>query len=151
MAARRARVAILVVLAVVVPIVGFAGGSRSDRGSVAPPACLTSDSGTLLKIQEIVSSTDTTLGAAARQYDSLPNLPADSVTILSDTTLCRRAAVALGRNLRVPDTTTLRTGSVIRAGATRYVVTDPTLHTGEWGRHFVLDSALTHRYVVILY
>jgi hypothetical protein len=146
---KRARAAILIALPVVVSIVGFTG--RSERASLAPPACLTSDGSTLFLIKQIVSSTDTALGVDPRQYDSLPNLPADSVTILTDTTLCRRAAVALGRNLRVPDTTTLRTVSVIRAGATRYVVTDTTMHTGEWGVHFVFDSTLTHRYVGILY
>lgn len=71
----RARLAILRVLLIVSPIVGLTPGSLAYRTNQAPPACLTTDSSTLSRIQLIVSSTDTALGVEARQYDSPPNLP----------------------------------------------------------------------------
>jgi len=118
----------------------------------SPPACITSDSTTWFRVRQIVSGSDTALSVNPRRYDKLPHLPADSVTFVTDTTLCRRAAIALGRNLRRPDTTTLRSVSVLRVGATRYVVTDPALpHPGsEWMPSWVFDSTLTRRYVVML-
>jgi hypothetical protein len=84
-----------------------------------------------------------TTDTLTRRIIRLPAMPADSVRAVTDTSVCRRAAIALGRSLSPPDTTSPRTVSVVRVGANYYVVNDSTLHGGEWGAAFEFPSSLT--------
>jgi hypothetical protein len=72
-------------------------------------------------------------------------MPADSISAVTDTSVCRRAAIAYGRSLTPPDTTSPRTVSVVRAGPGYHVVNDATRHSGEWKIAFLFASALTGR------
>lgn len=72
----------------------------------------------------IVSGTDSA-NTSYRTLWHLPQLSADSVSLVTDSATCARAALAYGRNLDVPDTLTARQMVTIRVGPTRYVVGDP--------------------------
>lgn len=83
-----------------------------------------------------------TTDTESRRIDELPAMPAESVSAVTDTSVCRRAAIAYGRSLHPPDTLSPRVVSVVRVGSGIYVVTDSTLHSGEWGNHLVFTSTL---------
>jgi len=78
-----------------------------------------------------------------RSHFNLPQLPDDSVTAVTDSTTCNRAAIAYGRNLTVPDTTTPRQVYVVRVGSTRYIVGDPQVTAGEFMIDIPFDSSFT--------
>jgi hypothetical protein len=99
-------------------------------------------------LQEIVSGTDS-MSADQRASFNLPTLPRDSVTAVTDSTICNRAALAFGRNLTPPDTITARTVYVIRVGPTRYTVADSAVTRGEFTITFVFDSAFTTKLAAI--
>src|SRR5690348_5000407 len=101
---------------------GWVGSSRTDQGWV--------------------SDTDS-YSADIRQHLNLPHLPADSVSIVTDSATCARAALAYGRNLNVPDTTTSRQVFVVRVGPTRYIVVDPNVSNGEFLINMVFDSSFS--------
>ena len=122
----------------------------TDRGPVrvsysALSACHGSDvslASLIFGLQEIVSGTDST-AIDQRATFNLPVLPRDSVTAVTDSTICKRAALTFGRNLTLPDTVTPRTVYVIRVGPTRYTVADSAVMRGEFTITFVFDSAFT--------
>lgn len=88
----------------------------------------------------IVAGTDS-ISAVSRTTFNLPQVPARSVTAVSTTSVCQRAALAYGRNLSPPDTTTSRQMYVVKIGTTRYVVADPTVKAGEFMIQMVFDTA----------
>jgi len=90
----------------------------------------------------IVSGVDS-FSIGERSSLSLPQLPDDSVTAVSDSTTCNRAAIAYGLNLSVPDTTTSRQLYVVRIGPTRYAVADPQMNAGEFLINMIFDSSFT--------
>jgi len=65
------------------------------------------------------------LSISMRSHLNLPQLPDDSVAAVTDSSTCNRAAIAYGRNLTLPDTTTPRQVYLVRVGSTRYIVGDP--------------------------
>lgn len=95
-----------------------------------------------------VSDTDS-YSADIRQHLNLPHLPADSVSIVTDSATCARAALAYGRNLNVPDTTTSRQVFVVRVGPTRYIVVDPNVRNGEFMINMVFDSSFSTVFAIV--
>src|SRR6185437_6176161 len=95
-----------------------------------------------------VSDTDS-YSADIRQHLNLPHLPADSVSIVTDSATCARAALAYGRNLDVPDTLTSRQVITIRVGATRYIVGDPHYGSGGYMLDMVFDSSFDTMFVSV--
>jgi len=111
------------------------------RAWTTSDTCGTVPGGLLAQLKAAVS-TDT----LRRRIWSLSSMSADSVTAVSDTSICRRAAIAVGRSLTPPDSTTPRTAAVIRVGSSyyvAYVVNDTTLNGGEWLSAFKFSSSLT--------
>ena len=107
--------------------------------------CHAPDYGLTLRLEVVklaVSGTDSTDSVGRRTWN-LPALPSDSVTAVTDSTICKRAALAFGRNLSVPDTITPRQVYVVRVGPTRYVVGDPTVTMGEFDVYMVFESSFT--------
>lgn len=123
-------------------IVGCATGARAAIGE-QQSGCQAYDStwiGELSDYQAMASDTDS-ITAVGRALFHLPQLPGDSVSFVSDPATCMRAALAYGRNLDVPDTTTSRRVILVRFGATRYVVGDPKVRAGEFTLDMVFDSS----------
>jgi len=114
--------------------------SVARRHFVTNPQCATARM--LGSIKALVSSTDTMVGAHMRRFIPIPSMPADSVTAVTDTAICRLAAIAYGRSLSPQDTTSPRVVSVVRAGSSYYVVADSTQHS-EFGAAFLFTSGLT--------
>jgi hypothetical protein len=116
------------------------GGAPNTRASwlTSTATCAVPPGGFIGKIKMIVT-TDT----QSRRIVGLPAMSADSVTAVTDTSVCRRAATAYGRSLTPPDTISARTVSVVRAGSSYYVVSDSTRYSGEWGAAFLFSSSLT--------
>ncbi len=89
-----------------------------------------------------VSGTDT-VAVINRTVFNVPQMSPDSVSAVSNSTKCQRAALAYGRNLSPPDTPTARRVYVARVGPTRYVVTDTSIRKGEFVATMVFDSTFT--------
>jgi hypothetical protein len=137
------RVAVLAVALAALGTVGMEGNKPAVRQLSS--ACHDNDivlTGYVLELKGTVSGTDS-FHIDERTHLNLPQLPADSVTAVTDSTTCQRAALAYGRNLSVPDTTTARQVYAIRVGATRYVVADPGVTKGEFIINMVFDSSFT--------
>jgi len=98
--------------------------------------------GELSEYQALASDTDS-ITAVGRTLFHLPQLPKDSVSLVSDSATCMRAVLAYGRNLDVPDTITPRRVILVRFGPTRYVVGDPHATVGEFTIDMVFDSSFT--------
>ncbi len=116
--------------------------SHSGAHLQSSSGCHVNDHGDTILVNMIkgdVAGTD----SLGRTLLKLPRMSADSVTGISNSTTCQRAALAYGRNLVHPDTTTARQVYVIRAGATRYVVIDPTVMGGELTVAMTFDSTFT--------
>jgi len=127
----------------VVAAMGIICVSAVDTKAGQPPSgCVAIDSGYVGNFQLIVSDTDSA-SAVDRSRLGLPLLSKDSVSAVSDSATCARAADAYGRNLDIPDTTTPRQVFVVRLGPTRYVVGDPTVRSGEFALVMVFDSSFT--------
>jgi hypothetical protein len=90
-----------------------------------------------MDLQSIVTSANNPW----RKLLNLPQMAADSVTAVTDNAICQRAALAYGRNLFPPDTTTTRIVRVIRIGTNRYSVSDAVRTTGYWAVNMVFDSS----------
>lgn len=67
-------------------------------------------------------------------------VPTTQIAVVSDTTLCRRAANAYSSVEQLPATN--RLVYTIRAGI-RYLVLDPSVTAGEWKRGVTFDSSFT--------
>jgi len=100
------------------------------------------------QFRTIVSNTDSA-NVSDRVFLHLPQLPADSVSIVTDSATCARAALAYGRNLDVPDTLTSRQVITIRVGATRYIVGDPHYGSGGYMLDMVFDSSFDTMFVSV--
>ena len=100
------------------------------------------------RIKRMVSAVDDTL---TRRLAGLPEMPPDSVTAVTDSSVRRRAAIAYGRSITPPDTVSPRRVPVIRVGSRYYMVIDTTRRGGEWaGGGAVIPSALSGKATVIL-
>jgi len=125
-------------------IVLCATGARAGIGE-QQSGCRAYDStwiGELSEYQTLASDTDS-ITAVSRTLYNLPQLPEDSVSLVSDSATCMRAVLAYGRNLDVPDTTTPRQVILVRFGSARYVVGDPQVTDGEFTIDMVFDSSFT--------
>ena len=91
--------------------------------------------------QSTAAGTDT-MAAGNRAALHIPNVPADFVTLVTDTATCARAALAYERVIRRDSTVsrTHRVVYVVRAGST-YLVLDPDEKgSGEWETAMVFDT-----------
>jgi len=69
--------------------------------------------------------------------------PISSVSAVTDSAICHRAAVASGLARITPDSFAVKEVSVIRVGNTRYVVTPIGDMVGEWQTCITFDSAFS--------
>ena len=141
---RRRRVQALVTVFALVASQSAAAAHRTWQRA-GGSGCHAPDAGLTLRLEVLklaVSGTDSTDSVGRRKWN-LPTLPSDSVTAVTDSTICQRAALAFGRSLSVPDTITSRQVYVVRIGPTRYVVGDPTVTKGEFDIYMVFDSSFT--------
>ncbi len=135
---------------VTIPIAAAIYGSGASRSVLAATTlqqatCLTSGVAvnvTLSYLKRLVSDTDS-VTARGRQLFDIPQVPDSAVALVSDTTACRRAADAYGRNLVPPDTAPDHTMLVVTVGPTRYVVADPRDTAGEFAVHMVFDTSFS--------
>ena len=95
------------------------------------------------RLDTAVASSDSDFGIGVRNQLHLPAGPVSSVTAITDSTICHRAAVAAGLSRDTPDSLAVTTVSVVRVGTTRYVVTDLQHQIGEFNLSYVFDSAFT--------
>jgi hypothetical protein len=94
-------------------------------------------------VDTMVAGNDSVMSILGRQVTHLPQLPVESVTVITDAVICHRARVATGLSRIHPDSTIVQGVSVIRVGAMHYVVTDTGDYTGEFQTHLTFDSAFT--------
>lgn len=114
---------------------------------LSPVGLCLNDAGTAeLKqyVTTLVTATDPATASRREAIGLFPGSAAD-VTVETDTTLCRRAAVASRAILAPADTFALLPVDVIRAGTSRYVVRDGSGYnpSSEWLTHIVFDTSFT--------
>lgn len=105
--------------------------------------CAMPDSELIEYVDTIVAGNDSLMSIKQRQWSHLPHLPASSVSVVMDSVVCHRAAVAAGLSRKIPDSMAVTGVSVLRVGPTRYVVTDTGSYAGEFRTHLTFDSAFT--------
>ena len=64
----------------------------------------------------------------------LPRVPSNSLQIVTDQTICRAAAAAYAREMKMP----VARVHIVSAGE-RFLVIDPTKHAGEWKIVLIFD------------
>jgi len=118
----------------------------SGRHSHLPQAiagpCVTPDINLSVFVDSLVAGNDS-VWMVQRQSFQLPAVPVSSVVVVTDTTICHRAAVATGLARTTPDSTAVPSVEVLRVGSTRYVVRATGFHVGEFGVEFTFDTAFT--------
>lgn len=134
-------VALLVVAGALALLASRVQAANKDSVSTCQPLGTSYDN-FVAGYQAIVSGADS-FSIRERSYLNLPQLPDDSVTAVSDSSTCNRAAVAFGRNLTIPDTTSPRQVYVARIGPTRYAVGDPQVSKGEFMINMIFDISFT--------
>lgn len=112
-------------------------GSARAHGAIRP--CVTPSPYQMEYLDTVVVSSDSDFGIAPRHQLNLPAGPVSMVSAVTDTTICRRAALAAA----FADSTSIDSVSVVRVGATRYIVTDESHRIGEFRPSFTFDSAFT--------
>jgi len=111
--------------------------------AAAVEGCVPPTFGMISYLDTAVASSDSDFGIGVRNQFHLPAGPVSSVTAVTDSALCHRAAVAAGLSRDIPDSFAVTIVSVVRVGTTRYVVTDLQHHIGEFQISYVFDSAFT--------
>ena len=127
-----------VALSVAAWIGAWAGrGSRADTSPCLSPSDFSTRM--LAQYQFVDSATDQ--GQITwRQSLGLPSIPVSQITLVNDTTVCRRAVIAFNSILaddRLPPSASV---NVIRYGSTRYIIGDPAHVVGEWRHEPIVDT-----------
>jgi len=78
-----------------------------------------------------------------RQSIGLPVVAVSQVVLVSDTTVCRRAVTAYNTRLTVDSLPQSVAVNLVRYGATRYVIGDPSHVVRGWRHELVVDSAFS--------
>jgi hypothetical protein len=116
---------------------------RALGESAVSTSCITPDSSMIEYLDAVVTSSDSDFGIGARSNLDLPAGPASTVSAVTDSAICHRAAIAAGLSRKTPDSTSVPAVSVVRVGTMRYVVTDTLHHVGEFELSYTFDSAFT--------
>lgn len=137
-------------LACAIAIVGVVGTPDSSTGGVVSQStsggfinCVSPDADFVEFIDTTITSTDSITGISMRATANLPFGPVSSVSAITDPTVCHQAAVASGLSQDVPDSLAFSNVSVLRVGATRYVVTPIRPNVGEFQIHLTFDTLFT--------
>jgi hypothetical protein len=117
-----------------------AGGVARLPMSAGAIGCVTPDADFVDFVDTTISSADSITGISARVAQNLPATPLSSITVVTDSNVCRRAAVASGLSQIVPDSLAYSDVSVLRVGPTRYVVTPIRPNVGEFQIHLTFDT-----------
>ena len=78
-----------------------------------------------------------------RQAVGLPTVAVAQVTLVTDTTLCRRGVTAYNSILAGDSLPASSAVNLLRYGSTRYVIGDPAHVVGEWVHEAVVDTSFT--------
>jgi hypothetical protein len=76
-----------------------------------------------------------------RQSLGLPFVPVSQISIVSDTTVCRRGLNAYNAIVTRGSLHAATTANVVRYGSTRYIIGDPSQRIGEWMYEAVVDGS----------
>jgi hypothetical protein len=76
-----------------------------------------------------------------RQSLGLPVVAVSQITLVTDTTACRRGLASYNAIVTRDSLHPARTVNVLRYGATRYIIGDPSQTVGEWMHEVVVDSS----------
>jgi len=120
----------------------IANANRTHSLLDASP-CLPSSSGGagMLARYQWVDTTTATLQIAWRQSLGLPSISVSQLTLVNDTTVCRRAVTAYNSILSDDLLPASPSVNVIRYGSTRYIIGDPAHVIGEWKHETVVDTS----------
>lgn len=117
--------------------------SQASALSAVVTSCISPDPSMIDFLDSLVVSSDSDIGIGQRQRLQLPAGPICSVSAVTESATCHRAAIAAGLSRKSPDSTSVPAVSVVRVGPTRYVVTDTLHHIGEYDLSYTFDSAFT--------
>jgi hypothetical protein len=118
------------------------GRSFALQGETQSDACGTPSDWIIDYLDSVVVSGDSVFGILPRARLHLPVAPISSVSVVTDSTICHRGAVAAGLSRSTPDSLAFTRVSVIKVGATRYIVIT-SAYAGEWRIGMTFDSAFT--------
>jgi hypothetical protein len=113
-----------------------------ELASQSPPACSAdADAGSHLTswvTTLATASASDTQYVARRTYLGIPNVPANQVMLVTDSTACTAARVAHSAVVGLPASSL---SVVVVMVGTRAVVLDPSVKAGEWIKAAVFDSS----------
>ena len=121
--------------------------AAAPSSMMTPTPCGGSDntsSGIISQYRAWATGTDTQT-VRIRKVLSLPATTSDSVVLVSDPTVCRRARSLYVKDV-ASDTLRIPTVYTLRIGSTRYVVSDRRIH-GRWAGDLIIDTS----FVVIVF
>jgi hypothetical protein len=78
-----------------------------------------------------------------RQAVGLPTVAVPQITLVTDTSLCRRGVTAFNSILAGDSLPASSAVNLLRYGSTRYVIGDPAHVVGEWAHEAVVDTSFT--------
>ena len=124
--------------------------ASSPSKSTNPPPC-PSEQGGGAQIRALYQFADTTSDDGLqtwRQSVGLPVVAVSQITLVSDTTVCRRALDAYNVLLRADSLPVSSTVNVISYGTTRYIVGDPLHVSHGWANELIADTAFAKLAIV---
>jgi hypothetical protein len=120
----------------------IAAASLGAKPTDTSPCFPASDAsaGMLARYQFVDTATDK-LQTAWRQSLGLPVIAVSQITLVSDSTVCRRGVTAFNSILADDSLAPSVSVNVVRYGSTRYIIGDPAHVVGEWKHEPVVDTA----------
>jgi hypothetical protein len=125
------------------------GVAATNAGPTDPSPCLPPSAGgsTMLSVYQWTDTTTDAGNIAWRQSLGLTSIAVTQITLVSDTTTCRRGVIAYNSILAADQLPASVAVNLIRYGSTRYIISDPVHVVGEWIHEAVVDTAF-HRIAV---
>lgn len=128
---------------VALSVAALIAGWNNTRSSVVTSPCLPptdASAGMLVRYQFVDTTTDK-LQITWRQSLGLPAIAVSQITLVNDTTVCRRAVTAYNSILMDDRLAASTSVNLIRYGSTRYIIGDPMHIVGEWKHETVVDTS----------
>jgi hypothetical protein len=112
----------------------------SDHSNPSPCLPPSAASANMLDTYQWADTTTDDGISAWRRSNGLPSISVSQISMVSDTTICRRAVVAFNTILKDKHTLTPSV-NLIKYGTTRYIIGDPSYTVGEWTYEVVADTS----------
>jgi hypothetical protein len=135
----RTSLALLISLAIACTSLGSAHSGVPTRTGLRPCGLSLPSALRMLSNYRYVAVLDDSVNSAWRELNGLASVDFNTVVLVTDTVVCRRALNAYNAAL-LPDTAKSVSVNVVRYGSARHIVSDSARISGEWVPNVIFDT-----------